>query len=241
MTAVAKFVVSHDATRASLSRAPALVHTKVSKVHNTSPSQVSLGCRSALRSVSKCALRALGPPSLLACAFRPIPPHILVPLFQATAAFLHVGTLTGALTRIVHPRRRALLGRQRAAAARHVLHDGVRGARLPVGLGVVYSYGNMSDDGLGGDAGAFVLVLAEADTALDPHRAGTDLFMCSLHLQVLEDLLGVSTLGLFNDVAALALISTRARDFLRHGYDIILSTPGELGVVFVSSHHHEQH
>lgn len=66
--------------------------------------------------------------------------HYLTNLFQATAAFLHVGTLTGALTRIVHPRRRALLGRQRAAAARHVLHDRVRGARLPVGLRVVYSY-----------------------------------------------------------------------------------------------------
>lgn len=37
------------------------------------------------------------------------------------------------------------------------------------------TYGNVSDDGLGGHAGAFVLVLAEADTALDPHGAGTDL------------------------------------------------------------------
>lgn len=37
--------------------------------------------------------------------------------------------------------------------------------------------------------------------------------MCSLHLQVLEDLLGVSTLGLFYDVAALALVGTRARDY----------------------------
>lgn len=66
--------------------------------------------------------------------------HYLTNLFETIAAFLHVGTLTGALTRIVHPRRRALLGRQRAAAARHVLHDRVRGARLLVGLCVVYSY-----------------------------------------------------------------------------------------------------
>ena len=66
--------------------------------------------------------------------------HYLTNLFETTAAFFHVGTLTLALTRIVHPRRRALLGWQRAAPARHVLHDGVRRTRLLIGLRVVYSY-----------------------------------------------------------------------------------------------------
>lgn len=178
------------------------------------------------RDARVCGACALRPPSLLARAFRPIPPHILVPLFETIAALFHVGTLAGALTRIVHPRGRALLGRQRAAAARHVLHDGVRRARLLVRLRVVYSDGNVSDGGLGGHAGALVLVLAEADAALDPHGARADLLMRSSDFQVFEDLFRFSAFGLFNNVSTFTFIVTRACHFPRHRYDIILSSFG---------------
>lgn len=63
---------------------------------------------------------------------------------------------------------------------------------------------------------------------------GIYLFMCSLHLQVLEDLLGVSTLGLFNDVAALALVGTRARDYGQNQITILKYCQNYLKNIFIN-------
>lgn len=66
--------------------------------------------------------------------------HRLTNLSKAISAFLQVGTLTGALTTIENPGRRALLRVERTAAAAHVLLNRVRSTVLLVCFSAEYPY-----------------------------------------------------------------------------------------------------